>query len=90
MLMNALTFQMITALYVIEAIRVFGPSEFPELMRRSLGPAATVLSYISITLLLVGAMTTYLVFGGVAFYTLSGSLIPTWAGIMIYWALGVG
>jgi len=89
MLMLALTFQVLTAFYIIECIRAYGPLEFPELMREALGPAAAALSYLSIALLLTSAMTAYLIFGGVAASTLSGYSIPTWAGIVAYWMLGV-
>ena len=89
MLLLALGFQVLTTFYVIECIRAYGPLEFPELMRKALGPAAAVHSYISIALLLTSAMTAYLIFGGVAASTLSGCLIPTWVGILVYWMLGV-
>jgi len=89
MLLLALFFQIVTAVYVVEGIDAVGPGEFPRVMGKALGSWASILSYAFIVLYLVGAMTAYVVFGGVAIHTLSHSLIPTTLGMLAYWVLGV-
>ncbi len=89
MLIITLIFQIITAVYIIEGLDALGPSEYPELMRKSLGNLAWVLSYMFIILYLFGAMTAYIVFGGQAITTLSKEYIPLTESMIIYWLVGV-
>jgi len=89
MLVVALIFQVITALYIVEGIKVCGSREFPAIVSRCLGKAAAGVSYVFIALYLVGAMTAYVVFGGVALHTLTRSALPVWAGMIAYWVAGV-
>lgn len=89
MLLVTLLFQMITAIYVVEGIDALGPSEFPNLMKKSLGSWARISSYVFIALYLTGAMTAYVVFGGDAIHTLSRGLVSSNMGMLLYWILGV-
>ncbi len=89
MLVIVLVFQIVTALYIIEGIMVYRSKELPKIVKDGLGNVASAVTYVFVAVYLLGAMTAYLVFGGVAFTTLSHSLIPSWAGTVIYWLLGV-
>ncbi len=89
MLLIVLIFQIITALYIVEGLDIIGPAEYPALMNKSLGKIASVISYISIAIFLIGAMTAYIIFGGVALYTLSHGIITQSLGMVIYWLIGV-
>ncbi len=89
MLVIALFFQIVTAVYIVEGLDTLGPSEYPELMRRGLGRWAELLSYATCALYLVGAMTAYVVFGGEAIYTLSRSVVGVVPGMIIYWVIAV-
>lgn len=89
MLLVTLLFQIITAIYIVEGIDALGPSEFPKLMKKSLGSWASMSSYVFIALDLIGAMTAYIVFGGEAIHTLSRGLVSDNIGMLLYWMLGV-
>ncbi len=89
MLILALIFQIITAVYVVEGLDVLGPSEYPKLMEKGLGKWAAITAYITIAIDLIGAMTAYIIFGGEAIYTLSHAWIAVWLGMIIYWIIGV-
>lgn len=89
MLVIALFFQIVTAVYIVEGLDTLGPSEYPELIRRGLGRWAEGLAYVTCALYLVGAMTAYIVFGGEAIYTLSRSGIGLVPGEILYWVIAV-
>lgn len=89
MLVIVLVFQIITALYIIEGIMTYGSKELPKIVKDGLGSVASTVTYVFVAVYLLGAMTAYVVFGGVAITTLSHSLIPSWGGTVIYWLLGV-
>jgi len=88
MLVVVLFFQIATALYVVEALDVYGPLEYPQLMGVCLGRVAEVAALVSIVLELVGAMTAYIIFGGEALYTLSHGAVSRDLGMVLYWVFG--
>ncbi len=89
MLLLVMLFQIITAVYVVEAIDTYGPSEMPTLMSRALGRGAGAAVYFFIMMFLVGAMVAYIVFGGEAIHTLSRGVVPERVGMLIYWVVGI-
>ncbi len=88
MLVIVLFFQVVTSLYVVEALDVYGPYEYPQLMGVGLGRAAELAALLSILLELAGAMTAYIIFGGEALYTLSHGAVSKDLGMLLYWVFG--
>jgi len=88
MLIVVLFFQIATSLYVVEALDVYGPYEYPQLMGVSLGRVAEWAALLSIVLELTGAMTAYIIFGGEALFTLSHGAISKDLGMLLYWVFG--
>lgn len=89
MLLLVMLFQILTAVFIVETMDTYGPSEMPTLMSRALGRPAGVVVYFFILAYLVGAMVAYIVFGGEAIHTLSHGVIPARVGMLLYWVIGL-
>lgn len=81
MILISAFFQTITALYVVEAlINVAKPRELTGLVQELLGKWAKLLAYLGLLIYLIGALTAYITYGGIALESLTGGAIPFWAG----------
>lgn len=83
MILLAAAFQALTALYVVEALINTKPRELPGLAREVLGSWAQALVYIGLLIYLIGALSAYVTFGGVALESLFR--IPYEIGALAYW-----
>lgn len=87
MILISAAFQAITALYILEAlINMKTPKELTGTAQEVLGRWAGLLVYASLLIYLLGALTAYVTFGGIAVESLTG--LPFWAGALAYWLAG--
>ena|GEM_PF-880996 len=87
MILISAVFQVITALYIVEAlINMKTPKELTGAAQEVLGRWAGLLVYAGLLIYLLGALTAYVTFGGIAIESLTGA--PFWVGALAYWLAG--
>ncbi len=90
MLVVAGFFQTLTAAYIAETVlRTRDSYELPGYAGRYLGRWALYVTYASVLIYLLGALTAYVTFGGTAVSRLSGGVVPFEAAALAYWILGL-
>jgi len=73
MILMSAAFQAITALYILETlINMKTPKELTGATQEVLGRSAGLLVYASLLIYLLGALTAYVTFGGIAVESLTG------------------
>ena len=87
MILISAVFQVIRALYIVEAlINMKTPRELTGAAQEVLGRWAGLLVYAGLLIYLLGALTAYVTFGGMAIESLTGA--PFWVGAFAYWLAG--